>query len=134
MEIKIITFKKHGDERGLLVAMEALKDIPFEIKRVYYITGADKNLRRGFHAHKELVQVLVCVKGSCYVMVDDGNEKKDVLLSEPNEGLIVDKKIWHEMYDFSDDCVLLVLASDYYNEADYLRNYDDFMNYIKEKK
>lgn len=134
MEIKIITFKKHGDERGLLVATEALKDIPFEIKRVYYITGADKNLRRGFHAHKELVQVLVCVKGSCYVMVDDGNEKKDVLLSEPNEGLIVDKKIWHEMYDFSDDCVLLVLASDYYNEADYLRNYDDFMNYIKEKK
>ncbi len=134
MEIKTITFAKHGDERGLLVAVEALKDIPFEIKRVYYITGADKNLRRGFHAHKDLVQVLVCVSGSCYVMLDDGKEKKDVLLSEPNAGLIVDKKIWHEMYDFSDDCVLLVFASDYYNESDYLRNYDDFMNYIKETK
>ncbi len=134
MEIKTITFKKHGDERGLLVAVEAMKDIPFEIKRVYYITGADRDIRRGFHAHKKLQQVLLCVNGSCKIMLDNGKEKADIELSEPNFGLVIENNMWREMYDFSDNAVLLVLASEHYDEADYIRNYDDFIKYVKENE
>lgn len=134
MEIKMVTLKKHGDERGLLVAAEGGMDIPFEIKRVYYITGAAGDIRRGFHAHKTLKQVMFCVNGSCKVMLDDGKERKDVVLDDPSCGLMIDPKIWHEMYGYSENAVLLVLASDHYKESDYLRNYDDFIEHLKERK
>lgn len=130
MEIKMVTLKKHGDDRGLLVAAEGGTEIPFDIKRVYYITNVSDDKRRGFHAHKALRQVMFCISGSCKVMLDDGREKTDVLLDSPNEGLIIDSVIWREMYDFSPDAVLLVLASEHYNEEDYIRDYKEFIKYI----
>ena len=134
MEVKMVTLKKHGDDRGLLVAAEGGTEIPFDIKRVYYITNVSDNKRRGFHAHKALRQVMFCISGSCKVMLDDGSEKTDVLLDSPNEGLIIEPKIWHEMFDFSEGAVILVLASGHYDESDYLRNYDVFIDYLKEGK
>ena len=134
MEVKMVTLKKHGDDRGLLVAAEGGTEIPFDIKRVYYITNVSDNKRRGFHAHKALRQVMFCISGSCKVMLDDGSEKTDVLLDSPNEGLIIAPKIWHEMFDFSEGAVILVLASGHYDESDYMRNYDVFIDYLKEGK
>ena len=134
MEVKMVTLKKHGDDRGLLVAAEGGTEIPFDIKRVYYITNVSDNKRRGFHAHKALRLVMFCISGSCKVMLDDGSEKTDVLLDSPNEGLIIEPKIWHEMFDFSEGAVILVLASGHYDESDYMRNYDVFIDYLKEGK
>ena len=134
MEVKMVTLKKHGDDRGLLVAAEGGTEIPFDIKRVYYITNVSDNKRRGFHAHKALRQVMFCISGSCKVMLDDRSEKTDVLLDSPNEGLIIEPKIWHEMFDFSEGAVILVLASGHYDESDYMRNYDVFIDYLKEGK
>ena len=134
MEVKMVTLKKHGDDRGLLVAAEGGTEIPFDIKRVYYITNVSDNKRRGFHAHKALRQVMFCISGSCKVMLDDGSEKTDVLLDSPNECLIIEPKIWHEMFDFSEGAVILVLASGHYDESDYMRNYDVFIDYLKEGK
>lgn len=131
IEVTKFKFNKRGDTAGELVFLEACKDVPFEVKRVYYIYGVREGVRRGFHAHKELRQVLICIHGSCKVMLCDGKNKADIVLDEPSEGLFVDKAIWREMYDFSHDAVLLVLASDYYNEHDYIRDYNDFMYYIE---
>lgn len=133
MEVKILDFSVISDDRGSLVALEQNKNIPFEIKRVYYIYNTSKDVKRGFHAHKELQQVLIAVNGSCKVLLDNGKESVEVELNSPDKGLFVDKLIWHEMYDFSDDLVLMVLASDYYNEDDYLRSYDSFLEYLREK-
>ena len=123
-------FQPHGDDRGQLIALEANKDIPFEIKRVYYMYDTGEGIHRGFHAHKSLRQVLICIHGSCKVLVDNGKEKKIVPLEKPYEGLYVDNNIWREMYDFSRDAVLMILASEYYDEDDYIRDYDDFLKFI----
>ena len=131
--IKIIDFKSLGDDRGELVALESSKDIPFEIKRVYYIFHTQQKVARGFHAHKELQQVAVCVSGFCRIVVDDGLNKESILLNTPLKGLLIDKMQWHELHDFSEDCVLLVLASAHYEESDYIRNYDDFIKMAKIK-
>ena len=131
MEIKIINFEIKGDDRGKLIAIEELKNIPIEIKRVYYIFDNKNNIKRGFHAHKDLQQIAICVKGSCKFLLDDGKEKKEVILDSPNKGLFIDKMVWHEMYDFSEDCVLVVLANDYYDEGDYIRDYDKFLRVIR---
>ena len=134
MDIKKYSFQQHGDANGMLVAVEQKKNIPFGIKRVYYIYATQPDVRRGFHAHKTLEQVLICVHGSCKILLDDGTEKEIVVLDRPFEGLHVPKGIWREMYDFSPDAVLLVLASDLYNEDDYIRNYDDFLAFLKEEQ
>ena len=134
MQIIKYRFEIHGDERGQLVAIEQLKDIPFKIERVYYLYETRDGVRRGFHAHKELEQILVCVHGSCKILLDDGNNKRDVVLNKPNEGLYIPNNIWREMYDFSSDAVLLVLASSLYNENDYIRNYDEFISYLNESE
>lgn len=134
MDINIVRLEEHGDERGTLIAVEQLKNIPFEIKRVYYMYDTVKGVRRGFHAHKCLKQILICVKGSCKILLDNGTEKAEVLLDEPNKGLIIESNIWREMFDFSEDAVLVVLASELYDESDYIRNYDDFIAYVKEQK
>ena len=126
MKLECLHFKEIGDERGSLVALEQLKNIPFEIKRVYYIYDTAENTRRGFHAHKELMQVAVCVKGACSFLLDDGQEKINFRLDSPSKGLLIDKMIWREMYDFTDDCVLMVLASEVYDEEDYIRSYSVF--------
>lgn len=130
MQILKYVFQQHGDERGNLVALEEYKDIPFEIKRVYYMYDTKEGVRRGFHAHKSLEQILVCIHGSCKVLLDNGEEKKVVSLEKPYEGLYVSNNMWREMYDFAKETVLLVLASEYYDEDDYIRNYDDFLRMI----
>lgn len=133
MQVIKYAFQQHGDERGMLVALEEYNDIPFEIKRVYYMYDTQKNVRRGFHAHKNLEQILVCVHGKCKILLDNGKEKKIVSLEKPYEGLYVPHEIWHEMYDFSPDAVLLVLASTLYKEGDYIRDYDEFIKFISLK-
>lgn len=130
MEIKRYTFPPHGDDRGQLIAIEELKDIPFDVKRVYYIYDTKSGVRRGFHAHKCLQQILICVHGSCKILLDNGVEKENITLDKPNEGIYISNDIWREMYDFSSDAVLLVLASELYNEADYIRDYNDFLEYV----
>lgn len=131
MEIKRFSFLPHGDERGQLVAVEELKDIPFEVKRIYYIYDTLTNVRRGYHAHQNLQQVLICVHGSCKIHLDNGDETAEVLLDKPYEGLYISNDMWREMYDFSEGAVLLVLASEYYDESDYIRNYDEFLRAVK---
>lgn len=128
--VKLIDFPSLGDYRGSLIAIEANKTVPFEIKRVYYIFGTKPDVARGFHAHKALKQVAVCVSGSCRMLLDNGRKKEEVLLDLPTKGLVIEELVWREMHDFTPDCVLLVLASEHYDEADYIRNYDDFLKAV----
>lgn len=130
MKVIKYSFQQHGDDRGQLVALEEFKDIPFEIKRIYYMYGTLDGVRRGFHAHKSLEQILICIYGSCKILLDNGTEKKTVYLETPYEGLYVANNMWHEMFDFSPDAVLLVLASDYYKAEDYIRDYDEFLKHF----
>lgn len=128
--IRFIEFPIIGDERGSLVALESMKDIPFDIKRVYYLYGMQSEIPRGFHAHKNLVQIAICVKGSCDILMDNGIKKEVVNLSSPSRGLIINTMQWHEMSNFSNDCILLVLASDVYDESDYIRDFSEFTRII----
>ncbi len=132
--MSIINFPIKGDSRGSLIALESNKDIPFEIKRVYYIFDTKEGVVRGHHAHKTLQQVLICVSGSCTIMLDDGKDRTEVVLDKPNIGLYVGPNMWHEMKDFSLGAVLLVLASDWYSEADYIRNYSEFRSYLEKAR
>ena len=125
--IKWIDLPNLGDNRGGLVVAESNKTIPFDVKRVYYIYGVNALSSRGFHAHKQLEQVAVCVSGKCRMSLDNGKEKVDIYLESPNKAVRIEKMIWHEMHDFSDDCVLLVFASELYNEFDYIRDYHKFL-------
>ncbi|MBN1690976.1 MAG: FdtA/QdtA family cupin domain-containing protein [Dehalococcoidia bacterium] len=127
MKIVMYDFKTSADERGALSAVEGGKDIPFEIKRVYYIYSTKPEVRRGCHAHKSLKQVLVCMKGSCKILLDDGKERQEIRMDMPGKGLFIGEMVWREMYDFSPDCVLVVLASDHYDENDYIRDHVDFI-------
>jgi dTDP-4-dehydrorhamnose 3,5-epimerase-like enzyme len=124
--IKTIDLKEIGDDRGSLVAIEENKTIPFPVKRVYYIFGTKPDVARGFHAHKVLKQLAICVSGSCRMILDDGNVKEEVVMNSPGKGIVIEGMVWREMHDFSEDCVLLVLASEPYNEADYIRSYKEF--------
>lgn len=126
----MIKLKQHGDIRGDLVAIEENDGVPFQIKRVYYIFNTKPNIRRGFHSHKKLKQVLICVHGSCKIHLDNGFETTEILLDKPYEGLLIEHNIWREMYDFSEDAVLLVLASELYDESDYIRDYQKFKEFI----
>lgn len=130
MEIKMIQFQPHGDERGMLIALEEKKNIPFEVKRVYFMYDTIEGVCRGKHAHKNLKQVLFCPCGACTISLDDGKEVREVRLDQPTEGLLVEACMWREMYDFTPDAVLMVLASDYYNEDDYIRDYDAFLQFV----
>lgn len=127
--IKLVDLPSFGDERGGLIAIESDQSIPFQIKRLYYIFGTQSGVARGFHAHHNLKQIAVCVKGSCRMILDDGQYREEVWLDAPNKGLIIGDLVWREMHDFSDDCVLLVLASEHYDEADYIRDYDEFVRF-----
>ena len=131
MQVIKYAFQQHGDERGQLVALEEIKDIPFKVKRVYYMYDTGKDVTRGFHAHKKLEQILICIHGSCKIRLDNGFEKKVVPLEKPYEGLYVSNSMWREMFDFSEDAVLMVLASELYDEADYIRSYDEFLEFVK---
>ena len=126
--VKEIEFSQHGDERGQLIALEALSsNIPFEVKRVYYIFDTTPGTIRGNHAHKNLKQVLICVSGACTIVCEmpDG-EVKELHLNWPNQGLLIEGLVWRQMKHFSKGAVLLVLASEHYDEADYIRDYGQF--------
>ena len=125
---QLITFPIKGDEHGSLIAIEAEQSVPFEIKRVYYIFGTRNDVMRGLHAHRDLQQVCICVSGSCKFTLDDGSKRWDVVLDRPDEGLIIGPMIWREMREFTADCVLMVLASEHYDEADYIRDYGKFLS------
>lgn len=124
---KLIDFKTLGDERGSLIAIEQGYNAPFEIKRVYYIFDTKEGVERGFHAHINLKQMCIAVKGSCKFVLDDGEKREEIKLNNPNQGLFIEGLIWREMKDFSLDCVLVVLASEHYDESDYIRVYDKFL-------
>lgn len=130
--VKWIDFQTLGDDRGSLVAVEVGMDkaVPFDIKRVYYIYHTEQGVSRGYHAHKSLKQVAICVAGRCRMVLDDGITREEVWLDSPTKGLVIEDMIWREMHDFSDDCVLLVLASEHYDESDYIREYEDFKSRI----
>ena len=125
--VQWINFPSLGDERGSLVALEGAKTVPFEIKRVYYIFGTQPGVARGFHAHRNLRQVAVCVTGKCRMVLDDGEKREEAWLDSPNKGLVINEMVWREMHDFSSDCVLLVLASEHYDASDYIRLYSNFV-------
>ena len=133
MEIKKYSFQRHGDDRGMLVALEEMKDIPFDIKRVYYMYDTIEGVRRGFHAHKCLEQILIPIHGTCKIHLDDGFTTEEVVLDKPYEGLYISNNMWREMYDFSPDAVLMVLASEFYDEKDYIRDYDEFLKFVGAK-
>lgn len=132
MQVVKYMFQPHGDDRGQLISLEEFNDIPFRIKRVYYMYDTVSDVVRGHHAHKKLQQILVCVHGSCKIRLDNGHEKKVVALEKPYEGLYVSNNMWREMFDFSDDAVLMVFASELYDESDYIRDYDEFLEFIKD--
>lgn len=131
MQVIKYVFQPHGDERGQLVALEEFKDIPFMIKRVYYMYDTVSGVLRGCHAHRNLKQILICLHGSCKIRLDNGKEKKVIPLERPYEGLYIESNMWREMFDFTDDAVLMVLASELYDENDYIRDYDTFLEYVK---
>jgi dTDP-4-dehydrorhamnose 3,5-epimerase-like enzyme len=130
MNYKIIQFEEYGDSRGSLISFEALKNVPFSIKRVYCIYGTNQYQERGRHAHKELEQIIVCLHGSCLFVLDNGSVKETVNLNNPSTGLYIGKNMWREMKDFSKECVLMVLASTYYDEREYIRDYKKFLKVV----
>ncbi len=127
-----MNFQTLGDERGSLIAIEEGYNAPFEIKRVYYIFDTKKGVIRGYHAHINLKQIAIAVKGSCTFVIDNGKKREEILLDNPNKGLLIEGLIWREMKDFSEDCVLLVIASEHYDENDYIRDYQKFIDKVIE--
>lgn len=125
--VKLVDFDVHGNKSGYLIALESLsKQVPFDVKRVYYIFGVNDNSVRGKHAHYKLKQLLICVNGSIDITVEDGKTKELFRLDNPSKGLYIEGFIWREMKNFSKDAVLVVLASEHYSEADYVRDYEKF--------
>lgn len=124
--IEWVDFPNLGDSRGSLIVLESNKNIPFEVKRMYYIFDSKMDTPRGFHAHHQLTQIAICLKGSFKMLMDDGNKKEEAVLDRPDRGLVIPPMVWHEMHNISEDCIMLVLADDYYNESDYIRDYDEF--------
>jgi dTDP-4-dehydrorhamnose 3,5-epimerase-like enzyme len=124
---ELCNFKTLGDDRGSLIAIEEGYNAPFDIKRVYYIFDTQEGVIRGYHAHINLKQMAIAVKGNCTFILDNGKSREEIKLDDPNKGLLIEGLIWREMKDFSPDCVLVVLASDHYDESDYIRNYDKFL-------
>jgi dTDP-4-dehydrorhamnose 3,5-epimerase-like enzyme len=127
MEIERIQLQKHGDSRGMLIALEQEKNVPFEIRRVYYLFATKGDVHRGQHAHRHLNQLAVCVRGSVTFLLDDGSGPVEVVLDDPSQGLLLGQMVWRELFDFSDDCVLMVLANQFYDPADYITDYGEFL-------
>ena len=133
MIYELFNFNVRGDHSGKLVALERGCDLPFEVKRVYYIWNTSSDTVRGKHAHRKLEQMIVCTSGSCDFILDDGKNRETVHLNNPAQGLYIKHNIWREFTNFSSDCVVMVLASEYYDEADYIRNYDEFLKEVGKK-
>ncbi len=133
-KVRMIEFPQRGDERGHLVVVEGNVDIPFEIKRAFYIYGSDPLVVRGQHANMNSEFVLINVAGKSKVIVKDGKgDEKIFELDHPHSGIYIPTMVWKDMYDFSEDSVLLVLASTHYDANEYIRNYDDFIKMVTDK-
>ncbi len=131
-QYKLIYFKDLGDERGDLVVIEGEgMDIPFDIKRVFYMYGSDSTVVRGQHANRETEFLLVNVGGSSKVRVDNGRESEVIVLDKPGMGLYLPPMLWKDMYDFSPDSILLVLASRHYDGKEYIRDYQEYLKEMK---
>ena len=130
----VLEFKDLGDERGKLVVIEGEQSIPFAIQRVFYIYGSDATIVRGQHANRESEFVLINVAGNSKVRITDGNEEFIVELNRPMRGVYIPKMVWKDMYDFSEDSVLLVLASTHYDGSEYIRDYDAYLEEMKHGK
>lgn len=126
---KWVNLKSIADSRGELTIIEAQKDVSFDIKRIYYLTNLSPNTSRGYHAHRDLQQLAICLVGNCRVLLDNGFEKCWVKVGS-DKAIRIEPMIWHEMHDFSDDCVFLVMASDKYDESDYIRDYIKFIEEV----
>lgn len=124
----ILTFPVRPDDRGLLVFAETERQIPFVVKRAYWVQSK-AGVRRGFHAHRALRQVAVCLSGSCDFLLDDGSVRYTVTLDRPDQGLLIERMIWRE-FELSENATLLVFASEYFDEDDYIRNYDEFQKLV----
>lgn len=126
----IIELPKHIDPRGNLTVAESMKDVPFDIKRTYWVYDVPGGESRGGHAHKECLEFLIAVGGSFTVTLDDGTEKRAFHLNHPYQGLLIETGVWRTLDDFSSGAVCLVLASEPYDEEDYIRDYNDFLKYV----
>lgn len=131
MNYKILNFSVLGDIRGSLVSLESNKNVPFEIKRVYYIYNTNPEQERGKHSHKELEQIIVCLNGSCSFVLDDGKKREILVLNRPDIGLYIGKNMWREMKNFSKGCILMILASQHFIENEYIRDYKEFLKCLE---
>ena len=127
---KVLEFADFGDERGNLVVIEGGENIPFEIKRMFYIYGSDDTVVRGQHANKQTSFVMINVSGTSKVRIDDGKEERVIELNKPRMGLYLSPMLWKDMYDFSADSVLIVLADTHYDAGEYIRDYDEYLKEI----
>ena len=133
--VQMMEFSEKGDERGHLVIVEGRNDIPFDIKRVFYIYGSDSDVVRGQHANKKTEFVLINVAGTSKVKVRDGYGNEAVFsLNRPHTGIYLPKMVWKDMYDFSEDSVLLCLASEHYDATEYIRDYNEFVKLVTEEE
>lgn len=133
-QCKLIEFPQRGDDRGHLVVVEGNQDIPFDIKRVFYIYGSEKDVIRGRHANYKSEFVLINVAGTSKVKVDDGEKQKIFHLDRPHIGIYIPKLVWKDMYDFSEDSVLLCLSNEHYDPDEYIRDYQAYQAVMKEKR
>ena len=130
-EVQMLEFAQRGDDRGNMVIVEGMKDLPFEIRRIFYIYGSDRNVVRGCHANRKSEFVLINVSGKSKVKVKDGRGNEAVFcLNRPHTGIYLPRMTWKEMYDFSDDSILLCLSSEHYDAAEYIRSYDEFLKIV----
>lgn len=132
MNYRVLNFDQKGDSRGHLVIVESLKDIPFEIRRIFYIYGSDADVIRGQHANRNSEFVLINVSGTSKVLIDDGKNKEVVCLDHPHMGIYLPQMVWKEMYDFSSDSVLLVITNTYYDADEYIRDYQAFIKEVNQ--
>ena len=130
MPYNVVTLNEIGCHRGKLMVFEDGCNLDFQPKRTYIIYGNKSNVRRGYHAHRNLKQLAICVHGSCKFIVYDGKNQEVIELDSPSKGLFIEGLVWREMFDFSDDCVLMVLADSQYDPEDYIRNYQDFLKIV----
>lgn len=131
-KVQILKFPQLGDDRGELVVVEGNSSIPFEIKRIFYIYGSDPDTIRGQHANRNTKFVFINIAGSSRIKVDDGRgSQEEYELNQPYVGLYVPNPFWKEMYEFSEESILLVLASEHYDREEYIRDYDEYVQYMK---
>jgi len=131
--IELVNLQKINDDCLMCVA-ETGKQIPFTIKRVYYMVNSAPNLPRGYHTHKKLEQVFFCIRGSMKMVLDDGYHREETILNDPSVGVLLHPMVWHEMHDINEDTIMLIMASDRYIEADYIREYSKFKKLVDESK